>query len=107
GPDGLVAAIALADLQDAQGFRKLLGMIARPSRLDLSEPKAADEPLFHKRQAAIEGIAYFQSPDAAAALAQIVEDPKEDRRLRPSTALLFWVGADARSEIACLTGLRE
>lgn len=82
GDDVGAAALALADLNDEGAYRKLLTMLPRPPKTDMSTPEVQNETLFMNRRAAIRGLGFYGRPDPTAAFIKIVEDSMDDSRLR-------------------------
>lgn len=87
GDDVRAAAMALADLQDDEGYRFLLGKLPRPRDIDMSQPLVSNEELFLDRTAAVVAMGAYGRPDANEALMTIVEDPMDDARLRINAAI--------------------
>ena len=84
--DQRAAALALADLGDDSGFRKLKALLVRPRDLDLSTPTVANEEIFLNRGSAVQAMGRFGRPEVVPELMTIVEDPMDDNRLRDGAA---------------------
>lgn len=87
GDDIGAAAMALADLNSDAAYKKLAAMLPRPANTDMSQPQVQNEELYSNRGAAIAAIGRFGRAGSADALMTIVEDLKDDARLRSRAAL--------------------
>lgn len=101
GDDIASAAMALAELNDDDGYRTLMGMIPRPRNVDFSLYQGMagvpHEMEYNNRTAAVRAIGRYGRPDAAEALMTIIEDAQDDIRLRNDAGLAL--GAIATDEI--------
>jgi HEAT repeat protein len=101
GDDIASAALALADLQDEEGYRALMRIIPRGRDQDFAAYQGmAGVPLqreYDNRTAAVRAIGRYGRPDAAEALMTIIEDPQDDIRLRNDAGLAL--GAIASDEV--------
>jgi len=95
GDDVRSAALALADLRDDEGYRRLRAMLPRPANLDMSNLTVGHEMEYLNRRAAIDAMGFYGRPDVASDLMRIVEDAQDDPRLRASAAASLGLSATA------------
>ena len=95
GDDAGSAALALAQLKSATGYAKLLRMATRPRNLDMSKPSVKNETVLSNRLAAIRALGRYADPKSNKTLQAIVEDTKDDGRIRATAAAALGPTADA------------
>jgi HEAT repeat protein len=86
GDDQHAAAMALARRQDPSAYLKLLAMVTRPANIDFSDPSAETENAFRRRFVALQAASKYERPEGVATFVRIVEDRKDDRRMREVAA---------------------
>ncbi|MBC7170782.1 MAG: HEAT repeat domain-containing protein, partial [Polyangiaceae bacterium] len=111
GDDKRAAALAIADLNYDPLYRRLLGLVQRPSHVDMGATSASDrslrnEALLNERRAAILAMGRFARPDAIAALMAVVEDGADDYELRGLAAAAIGQIGDAAVMRDVLTKIR-
>lgn len=90
GDDVGAAARALGQLGYERAYSTLLRMSTRDPNMDFRRPSVGNELAYRKRYAALTGLGFVSTPlDAAAVqtLRTVIEDERDDRRLRVAAAM--------------------
>ncbi len=85
--DTEAALIAVGDLRCPSAYPKLLAMLKRPKDIDYSEPSIPTETSYRNRSKTAEALGYFGNAAALADLRTVVEDGKDDVRVRLAAAI--------------------
>jgi HEAT repeat protein len=97
GDDIEAAAFALGDLKYEPAYSKLLGMVKKPPNVDFSKPSVPTEEIVRNREIAIRALGRYGKPQAAPALATIIEDPADSAKLRAVAGAVLGQIADAKA----------
>jgi len=85
--DTEAALLAVGDLRCESAYAKLLGMLKRPRDVDYSEPSVATETSYRNRSKTAEALGYSGNAAAITDLRTVVEDGKDDVRVRLAAAI--------------------
>ena len=94
GDDIEVALNALGDLRYEPAYKKILELAKRPKNMEFAVITGANEVPYRNRRKAIEALGRYGKADSAATLMTIVEDAKDDLRLREAAGESLGLVAD-------------
>ena len=112
GVDSPTAARSLARMNYEPAFERLLGMVERPSDIDMAATNAAErtipnEDLLRARKGAILAMGRYGRPEASEALMTVVEDDNDDYELRSLSAASLGMCATAEIMQTVLTKIQD
>jgi HEAT repeat protein len=97
GDDVEAASFALGDLKYEPAYSKILASVKKPANVDFSKPSVTTEEIVRNREIAIRTLGRYGKPQAAPALATIVEDATDSVKLRAIAGAVLGQVADAKT----------
>jgi HEAT repeat protein len=100
GDDRESAAFALAALNYAPAYPKLLAELKRPKDVDFSKPSIPTEEIVRNREIAIRALGRYGKPDAIPGLMTLIEDGTDSAKLRATAGSVLGQLADEKALVA-------